>query len=310
MAFTPPTTLVIAGASGLVGSALQRQAAARYQLRCLTRNRAKVDNRRWFYWNPAAIVAGNHSALEALSEVLSGADALLNLAGSPIAAGRLNKAHQQKILSSRLESTAALLAAQRRAAAPVAAWLQTSAVGFYGDRGDALLTENVPAGEGILPAICQAWEAAAEDAGGARLMVTRLGVVLDAQAEAWQKLVTPVRLGVGGPLGSGQQWFPWIVLEDVAAAMLYLLEHESAEGIYNFCAPEALRQIDLSRQLAQKLSRPAVVPAPAAALRLALGKLADELILASMHCSPARLLAAGYTFKYATLDAALAKLLK
>lgn len=303
--------LLISGASGLVGSHLIRAAGTRYELRLLTRTPDKPAHpgARWLAWDPEAASRGDEGALEQLSEAVSGAHAIVNLAGASIADGRLGAAHRRRVLQSRLASTRALLLAQRRAAKPAAVWFQASATGFYGDRGDALLNEEAPPGDAPLSEICRAWEAAPEDAGGARLVVGRLGIVLAREAETWKKLLLPIKLSIGGPLGSGRQWFSWVDADDLARALLFLVEQETAAGTYNLTAPEPLRQLELTRQTAARLGRSARLPAPAFALRLALGGLADALILASARVVPERLQAAGFTFEYPTFALELDKLL-
>ena len=302
--------LVISGASGLVGSHLIEAAKSRYDLRLLTRSsgRTAPNGQTWVTWDAKAASQGDEAALTSLTEAVSGAHAIVNLAGASIADGRLGEEHQERILKSRLESAKALLLAQRRAENPAKVWFQASATGFYGDRGDTELTERSPIGNEPLSEICRLWEAAPEDAGGARLVTGRFGIVLSKEAETWKKLLLPVKLFVGGPLGSGQQWFSWIDAGDLARAILFLIERE-AEGVYNLTAPEPVRQLELTRQTAAELSRPAVIPAPAFALRLALGGLADALILASARVLPARLGREGFTFKQPTFAGELNKLL-
>ncbi|ADI13427.1 TIGR01777 family oxidoreductase [Truepera radiovictrix] len=303
-----PPVLVISGASGLVGRALVRAAAGRYALRLLTRDPAKhrFPAGQAVGWDPAAARKGDERALETLGGALEGAYAIINLAGASIADGRLGREHQQRVLSSRLESAQTLLAAARRCSAPPQVWFQASATGYYGDRGDAELGEEAPSGEGVLAEICRRWEAAPEDAAGARLVLGRIGVVFAREAPAWRKLLLPIKLGLGGPLGSGQQWLSWIHLEDLAEAILFLLER--GHGPYNLTAPGSVRQLELSRAAAARLRRPALFPTPAPLLRLALGKLADELLLASAKVRPARLLEEGFAFRYPTLERALDEL--
>lgn len=312
---TPASTngrpiLVISGASGLVGSHLIQAAKSRYDLRLLTRSsgRAAPEGQTWVTWDARAASGGNEAALESLTEAVSGAHAVINLAGASIADGRLGEAHLRRIVESRLESAKALLLAQRRAENPAKVWFQASATGYYGDRGDAELTERSPIGHEPLSEVCRVWEAAPEDAGGARLVTGRFGIVLSKEAETWKKLLLPIKLFAGGPLGSGQQWFPWIDADDLTRAILFLIE-SSAAGVYNLTAPEPVRQLTLTRQTAARLSRPAVVPAPAFALRLALGGLADALILASAKVLPVRLEREGFTFEHPTFAAELDKLL-
>ena len=308
---TPKPILVISGASGFVGSHLIDAAKEHYDLRLLTRSsgRTSSSGQTWVTWNPKAASQGDKAALEPLTAAVSGARAIVNLAGSSITEGRLGKQQLQTIIESRLQSARALLNAQRRTQTPAEVWFQASATGYYGDRGDAELTERSPVGHGRLSEVCQIWEASPEDAGGARLVTGRFGVVLAKEAEAWQQLLLPVKLFVGGPLGSGRQWFPWIDADDLARAILFLIETGSAEGVYNFTAPEPVRQLKLTRRAAAQLSRPAFFPVPAFVLRLVLGGLADALILASAKVLPTKLVGQNFPFKRPTVAEELNKLL-
>lgn len=303
--------LVISGASGLIGSHLSAAAKDRYELRLLTRStdRPARSGSSWVAWNPEAASRGDETALDRLAKTVSGTHAIVNLAGASVADGRLDEAHRNRILESRVQSARALLLAQRRAQNPAKVWFQASATGYYGDRGDAELTERAPAGSGPLSDISRRWEAAPEDAGGARLIVGRIGIVLARDASGWKKMLLPVKLFAGGPFGSGQQWFSWIDADDLARAILFLIENDASEGVYNLTAPEPIRQIELVRKVASRLSRPAALPAPAFALRLALGGLADALLLASARVLPERLQREGFTFEYPTFEAELNKLL-
>lgn len=302
---------VISGASGLIGSHLVAAARSKYTLRLLTRSadRPAPDGATWLAWNPEAVSRGDERALSELADTLSGAHAIINLAGSSVAGGRLGGAHRKRIVESRVWSARALLLAQRRAERPAEVWFQASATGYYGDQGDAELTERSPAGHGPLSDICRVWEAAPEDAGGARLLVGRIGIVLARDASGWKKLLVPIKFFAGGPFGSGQQWFSWIDADDLAKAILFLVERSGSSGVYNLTAPEPVRQLTLTRKVAARASRPALLPAPAFALRLALGGLADALILASARVLPARLESEGFAFERPTFDAELNKLL-
>ncbi len=309
---TARPVLVISGASGLIGSHLVRAARGRYDLRLLTRSADKpaLDGATWVAWNPQAASRGDAAELRTLTTALSGAHAVVNLAGASVAEGRLGEAHQKRIVASRVQSAQALLLAQRRAERPAAVWFQASATGFYGDRGDAELTERSPAGNGPLSDICRVWEAAPEDAGGARLIVGRIGIVLAKDASGWKKMLLPIQYFAGGPFGSGQQWYAWLDADDLAQSILFLIENETSAGVYNLTAPEPVRQLTLVRKVASRLSRPAAVPAPAFALRLTLGGLADALLLASVKVLPARLQEEGFRFDYPTFEMELDKLLK
>ncbi len=305
-------TLVIAGASGVVGTHLVRQALGRYDVRILTR-RSNVQTPAGVTavtWNPTAAKEEDEAALLRVGEALSGAAALVNLAGASIADGRLDEDHKRRVLESRVDSTATLLAAHKRSPAPPGVWLQGSATGYYGDAGEVELTEDAPPAEGFFLAdVCKAWEAAAEDANGARLVIGRIGLVLAKDAPAWQKMLLPVKLFVGGRFGDGEQWYPWVDADDLARAMLFLVENDESEGAYNLTAPEPVRQIDLIERAARRLGRPAIFPTPAPLLRLALGEVADALLLPSAKVMPARLQAEGFVFQHAHIASELDKLL-
>ena len=311
--FMSKPKLVIAGASGVVGRHLVAAAKNRYDVTVLTRTVEGDEpaGARAVAWNPQALKAGDVGGLEALANVLSGAHALVNLAGASIGSGRLNDEQKRKVLQSRVDSTKTLGAALERAAEPPPVWFQASAVGYYGDRGDEVLTEASSPQDGFfLSRVCQAWEDAAKSVvDKTRLVTGRFGLVLAKDAAAWQQFLLPVKLFIGGPLGSGQQWYAWIDADDLAKGVLFLIEDDAARGVYNFTAPNPVRQAEFTERAAQRLSRPALVPAPAFALKLVLGDLAVALLLPSARALPVRLEAAGFSFEYATLDAELTKLL-
>jgi len=311
--------VIIAGAGGIIGQrlieALQARGDGAPRITVLTR---RADGH-WpagvtpFVWHPAAARQGDDEALANLAERLDGAAALVNLAGSSIAAGRLDAAHLSRVKGSRVDAGTTLLAAARRAETPPAVWLQVSGVGLYGDRGDELLTEASAPGDparDVLVPTSLAWEAAAAPAADlTRLVTARVAPVFDRDAEAWRKLLLPVRLFAGGPLGSGRQWMPWISGRDVARALVWLIETPSATGTYNLTAPEPARQIDVTRAAARALHRPVWLPAPAFALRLVLGNVADALLLSSQRIIPERLLEAGFAFEDRTIEGAVGGLL-
>lgn len=308
--------VIIAGASGIIGRRLieaLQAAPSPPRITVLTRGAdgARPPGVTSVVWRPAAAREGDDAALDALAATLEGARGLVNLAGSSIAAGRLDPNHVARVKGSRLDATTTLLAAARRCGAPPAAWVQGSAVGIYGDRGDELLTEEAATGADAFPLVGVgiAWEAAAAPAAElSRLTVARMGVVFDRDAEAWRKLLLPLRLFAGGPLGSGRQWMPWISGRDAARALRWLLETPTARGTYHLSAPEPARQIDVTRAAGRALRRPVWLPAPAFALRLALGGVADTLLLASQRVVPARLQAEGFEFRDRTIEAAIADL--
>lgn len=311
--------LVIAGASGVIGRHLINAATSRYDVRVLTRhiNLEGRNDVQQVSWNPQAAKEQNQQALQSTGNALSGAHAIINLSGSSIAGGKLDKKHQQEVLESRLDSATTLLEAFKRSQNPPAIWFQASAVGYYGDRKEEVLDEDSPPQTGyFLSDISVAWENAAKPFEEfifdkeARLITGRTGLVLAKDAPAWQKMLQPIKAFIGGPLGSGKQWYSWIDADDLARAILFLIENTSCQGAYNLTAPEAARQLELFRKTAKRLHRPGFTPAPAFALRLLLGKNAAEaLLLNSANVKPKRLLEAGFKFTYPTIDKALEKLL-
>ncbi len=311
-ALTEPR-LLIAGASGVVGRHLVAAARERYEVVTLTRalKDSAPAGARPVLWKPTAAKENDERALETLAESLSGARAVVNLAGASIAGGRLGKEHKRRVLESRLDSTDTLAAAFKRARKPPPVWFQASAVHYYGDRGEEALDETAGPQPGFfLSEVCQAWERAAKAVEkDTRLVIGRLGLVLAKDADAWQKLLLPVKLFVGGPLGSGQQWYAWIDADDLARAILHLVESESAAGVYNLSAPEPVRQVTLTRKATLRLKRPALVPAPAFALRAAVGGVADTLLLSSTKIVPQRLLASGFNFAQPDIEGELDELL-
>lgn len=308
---TSPT--VVAGAGGVIGARAIAAFRSHGPVVVLTR-RSGGD---WpegvtaVVWDPTAARRSDAAALDRLADVLSGARTVVNLAGSPIDAGRMGPAHRARIRDTRVDATTTLVEAAARAEAPPLTWLQGSAVGVYGDRGDEVLTEASPLGDASFPLVPtgKAWEAAAQGAAArSRLVVVRFGVVFDPEAAAWRKLLLPVRLFAGGRLGSGRQWMPWVSGRDVGRALAWLAEHDEVEGVVNLTAPEPARQIDVTRTAARALRRPVWLPVPAFALRLVVGGLADALLLPSQRVVPARLQDAGFSFAHPTIDAAMPSL--
>jgi uncharacterized protein (TIGR01777 family) len=240
------------------------------------------------------------------AEALDGVEAVFHLAGEPIAEGRLGPDHRRRILQSRIEGTRHLVEALARARARPRALVAASASGFYGSRGDEELDEAAPRGEGFIAEVCEAWERAAAVAAelGVRVVSLRLGIVLGPGGGALARMLTPFRLGLGGRLASGRQWMSWIQLEDVVGLAAHAVAHPTLSGPVNAVAPAPVRNAEFTRALAAALRRPALLPVPAAALRLAFGDLADVL-LASQRMVPAAALASGYRFRQGELPAAL-----
>jgi uncharacterized protein (TIGR01777 family) len=289
--------IVLAGASGLLGTALK--SALRedgHELRVLVRRDPRTSEEvRW--WPGKRDLA---------PEVMSGADAVVNLSGASIEGRRWTEAYKREVLDSRLAATNALVDAILTAgeAAPTTL-LSASAVGYYGDTGDEIVDESYPAGSGFLAGVCRQWEAAAARADGrSRVVVLRSGLVLSRRGGLLGRLRPLVKAGLGGKLGSGRQYQPWIALPDHLAATRFLLDAD-VRGAVNLTGPTPVRQEEFVAEMGRILHRPTLLPAPAFALRLALGDLADEGVLVGQRAVPAVLETAGFRFTYPTLSAAL-----
>lgn len=295
--------ILITGATGFIGSKLAAQLkASGHTVYGLTRstNRpptASID--KFFAWP-----AGQQPPREALE----GVDAVVHLAGETVN-GRWTPAKKARVLSSRVEGTRYLVAAMQ-AAGSRAQLVSASAVGFYGNRDDEELDEASAPGAGFLKDVCLAWEAeaAAASEAGIDVAILRLGIILGRDGGALPVMLRPFRLGIGGPMGSGKQWWPWVHEDDVTGIVQQVIE-QKATGVFNVTSPQPARQAEFARALGKALHRPAVLPAPAFAVRLLLGEFADE-VLFSKRVLPKRVLASGYGFKYSELDAALADLLR
>jgi uncharacterized protein (TIGR01777 family) len=239
-------------------------------------------------------------------------DAVVTLAGEPIAGGRWTAARREAMVRSRVESTRHLVTSLASMAGPdrPRVLVGASAVGWYGDRGDEVLTEDAGPGEGFLAELCRSWEAAAAAATelGVRVVHLRIGMVLGRGGGALAAMLRPFRLCMGGPLGSGRQWVPWVHELDLARLLCLALEHPDLRGPLNGTAPEPVTNRELTRALGAALHRPAVLRVPGCLLRLGLGEMATVL-LASQRVVPALALAAGFTFRFPTLRGALADLL-
>jgi hypothetical protein len=296
---------LLSGASGMVGSALRYELGARHA-RVLQLVRRVPETAAEVQWDPtAAIPIADTGPIEGL-------DAAIHLSGANLSARRWTAAYRREMASSRLDSTralATLLAGLRR---PPRALLVASATGIYGDRGDEVLAESSTPGMGFLADLCREWEAAAAPAAaaGMRVVHLRFGVVLAPGDGALAMMLPIFRLGLGGRLGSGKQWMSWISLTDLVAGVLFLLESPSLHGAVNLTAPHPVTNSIFTRTLARLLRRPAVLPAPAFALRLALGQMADEALLSSARVLPRKLLDAGFRFNHPTIGDALNSVLR
>jgi uncharacterized protein (TIGR01777 family) len=238
---------------------------------------------------------------------LEGLDGLVHLAGENIAAGRWTAGQKARIRDSRVNSTRLLSETLAQLSRPPKVLVCASAIGFYGDRGTDLMSEDSPAGGGFLAEVCEAWEAASQPArdAGIRTVLLRIGVVLSPAGGALAKMLLPFRLGAGGVIGTGDQYWSWIGLDDVVGAIHHALISDTLEGAVNAVAPQPVTNREFTKILGRVLSRPTLVPLPGFAARLALGEMADALLLASTRVEPVRLLASGYTFRHPKLEGAL-----
>jgi hypothetical protein len=241
-----------------------------------------------------------------------GADAVVNLAGASIADGRWTPKRKEILRASRIDTTRALVQALAKMNARPAVLVSASAIGIYGDRGDEVLTEESAPGSDFLAELAKQWEAEAlkAEALGTRVVLARFGVILAREGGALPKIMLPFQLGVGGRLGNGKQWVSWVALEDVAGSLQFAIESGAVRGAISIVAPQPVQNAEFSKVLAKVMHRPALFPAPPLALRLALGEMADALLLASQRVVPRRLEAAGYKFAYAELPSALRQILK
>jgi uncharacterized protein (TIGR01777 family) len=289
--------VLVTGSSGFIGSALLTELKTRgHGVRRLVRSGPGAGR---VLWDPGAGTIDRDG--------LVGIEGVIHLAGVGIGSRRWNAAHKARVLDSRVRGTH-LLSETVASLSPVPqVMVSASASGYYGDRGDEQLTESSEPGTDFLAEVCKQWEAATESAAnaGVRVARTRSGIVLSKRGGAFARLLFPFRMGVGGPLGSGRQYWPWITLRDEVRAMAHLLETDGLSGPFNLCASDAVTQAEFARTLARLLRRPSIVPAPAFALKAVLGELADALVLASQRMVPARLLETGFEFEHPQLEAGL-----
>jgi hypothetical protein len=289
--------ILISGASGMIGRALiESWASERIRLIRLVRRQSASPSAE----TPGESIVWDPSASRPFSDMqgLAGVDAAVHLSGANVAAGRWTEKYKREIVASRVQSTLALAKALAQLEPRPRVLVCASAIGIYGDRGDEFLTEDSRPGTGFLAEMCLAWEAAtraAEDS-GIRIVHARFGVVLSPEKGALAKLLPIFRLGLGGKLGDGRAWMPWLTLRDAVAILRFCIENETLRGAVNLVSPNPVTNAEFTRALGSALHRPAVVPAPAFALRLAFGDAADEMFLASARVLPARLLQAGYRF--------------
>lgn len=295
--------IVIAGGSGFIGQALVSDLAARGRVLVLTRDTSRVSEGEPLQWNPPDDGPWQQE--------VAAADVVINLSGASIAEGRWTRSRKATLLASRTEPIAALNAAFRRSPDRSRVFISAAGVGIYEDAGDESIDETGSTGSTFMSDLGRAWEAAALEAEPyRRVVVPRIGVVIGAGGGIVGKLAPQFRLGLGGSLGSGKQWWPWISLHDLVRVVLWFIDTRSASGIYNAVAPHPVRNREFTSELASLVHRPAFFRAPAIALRTALGDMADEALLASQRVVPRRLLSEGFEFHHQQIREALAHALR
>ena len=291
--------ILISGGSGLIGTATSAalQGDGHSVIRLVRPGKgANAGDVQWDPMRATVDVAG-----------LEGVDVVIHLSGAGIADGRWTEARKQILRSSRIDTTRVLVDSLSRLKQKPRVLIVASAIGYYGNRGDEILTESSAIGTDFLALLCRDWEAEASRAAamGIRTVMLRFGVVLSGKGGALPKMLAPFKLGVGGRLGSGQQWMSWIAIEDVLGIIRHAIAHEQVSGPVNLVAPNPVRNEEFTRLLAGMLHRPAIFPAPAFVLRLAMGEMADAVLLSSDRVKPEKMLAAGYKFRFEILEPAL-----
>jgi uncharacterized protein len=290
--------ILITGASGLVGSALiPALATAGHQVSRLVRSQPRGEAE--IQWDPM-------TGIRDLAR-LEGMDAVIHLAGENIAAGRWTAEQKARIRNSRVQGTQTLCQALTQLALPPKVLISASAMGYYGDRGAEVLHEESAPGRGFLPEICIAWEAATQPAekSGIRVVLLRIGIVLSPTGGPLAKMLLPFKFGLGGVIGSGQQYMSWIALDDLTSAIVHTLTTEALRGPVNCAAPNPVTNSEFTKTLGSVLVRPTFFPVPAFALRLVLGEMADDLLLSGTRLEPKRLLETQFRFRHPQLEGAL-----
>lgn len=300
--------VLVSGASGLIGSqlipALKASGAhvVRLERAGSTRkeqNKAQNGDYERIEWEPDKPLAG---------DVVSGFDGVIHLAGESIM-GRWTDAKKARIRNSRVTATRNLSKALAQAAEKPQVFVCSSAIGYYGNRGDEVLREDSAPGQGFLPDVCREWETATKPAfdAGIRTLNLRTGIVLSSKGGALKAMLTPFKLGVGGRVGDGRQWMSWIEMQDMVGGILHVLKTDLLQGAVNMVAPRPVTNAEFTKTLSSVLSRPAIFPVPAFAAKLAFGEMAEALLLGSLRVEPMRLIESGYPFRFQELRAALEK---
>lgn len=289
--------ILVTGSSGLVGSALvPRLRQKGHRVVCLVRRTPKENEVRWY--PDQGILQGT---------LVQGFDAVIHLAGDSIADGRWTPNKKKRLRDSRVQPTRLLAETIAQVQPPPKVFIGASAIGYYGNRGDEVLTETSSAGTGFLAGVCRDWEAATQPlkAVGVRVVNLRIGIVLSTRGGALAKMLTPFRLGIAGNMGDGRQYYSWISLRDLVSVIEHCLENPALQGPVNAVAPASVPNSVFTKALGRALSRPTFIPMPAFAARLVMGEMANELILASARVTPEKLTREGFKFEDADIEGAL-----
>jgi len=293
--------ILVSGVSGPIGAALVPSLkACGYEVTRLVRGPATGDAQ--ISWNPSQPIA---------PDSVSRFDAVIHLAGESIV-GRWTKAKKAKIRDSRVLGTTNLAEALAQAKRKPEVLVCSSAIGYYGDRGNEALNERSKPGSGFLSDVCREWEAATRPAAkaGIRTVQMRTGVVLSPEGGALAKMLMPFKMGVGGKIGNGRQWMSWIDVQDMVGAIHHILKSDLLQGPVNMVAPKPVTNAEFTKTLGSVLSRPTILPMPAFAVKLAFGEMGETVLLASQRVEPAHLVMSGYPFRFTSLQASLENLLK
>lgn len=297
--------ILISGASGPIGNALfAKFKEAGAQITRLTRAASKPvpPGQESIVWDPAQSISPN---------LVTGFDAVVHLAGEEIV-GKWTSEKKNRIRDSRVQGTQNLAQALSQTKIKPRVFVSSSAIGYYGDRGEEVLTETSAPGQGFLPDVCREWEAATATAtqAGIRTVQIRTGIVLSPKGGALGKMLTPFKLGVGGRVGTGKQWMSWIDVRDMAGAIGHVIRTALLQGPVNFVSPQPVRNAEFTKTLASVLRRPAIFPVPAFVVKTAFGEMGETVLLGSQRVEPAQLLASRYSFQFRTLRESLENLLR
>jgi hypothetical protein len=293
--------ILVTGASGLVGSALISKMQSEHQIVKLVRKEPKSEKE--VQWIPEKEVKD--------LERLEGIETVIHLAGENIAEGRWTEEKKRRIRDSRVVGTKVLCDALLKLSQPPKTFIGASAIGYYGNRGDEILTEESTNGDDELAKICAEWEDASDvlREKSIRVVHARFGIILSTNGGALEKMLTPFKLGIGGKLGDGRQYFSWIAIDDVIGAIEFLISNETVKGAVNITAPNPVTNAEFTKTLGQVLSRPTFFTVPKFALNLAFGEMADITLLASQRVMPKKMEQAGYSFKFPNIESALKHIL-